>query len=177
MLDRILGLFRAPDPTATWQTSTARPLALGWATAEVNGIRPFAPYTELAELGRPANPRPLERLSFVYPEMGITFLVARERVAGADVEFQPHDVFGDPNEAGACEGFRPARLRIATSAGAAFDVTPATTPDEVRARLGEPESVDHNLGWLGLLYQQPRWEIEWEFGPEQALNSISITYL
>jgi hypothetical protein len=177
MLDRIQDLFRGPDPTAGWKPSGARPLTLDWGTAAVNGIRPFAPYTELAGFGRPAHPRPLERLSFVYPEMGITFMVARERVAGADIEFQPHDVFGQPNEAGACDGFRPARLRLLAADGSELVVTPGTTPGEVRARLGEPESVDHNLGWLGLVYQQPRWEIEWKFGPEQALNSISLTYL
>ena len=177
MLDRILDLFRGPDPTARWRLSVPRPLTLDLATGAVNGIRPNAPYTDLMELGRPANPRPLARRTFVYPEMGIVFRVAGERVMGADVRFQPRDVHGDVNEAGACEGFRPARLRIVDAGGREMHVTPDTTPDEVRTHFGEAAEVDEITGeWLGLLYRHPGLEVEFEFGPDRALGAVLVTY-
>jgi hypothetical protein len=178
MLNRILDLFRGPDPTERWRLSVPRPLTLDLASGAVNGIRPSAPYTELVDFGRPANPRPVAHGTFVYPEMGIVFNVAGdERVASADVRFQVRNVHGDVNAAGAYQEFRPARLRIVDAGGREVHVTPHTTPDEVRAHFGEPAGVDEITGeWLGLLYRHPGLEVEFEFGGDRALVSVLVSY-
>jgi hypothetical protein len=175
MLDRILDLFRAPDPTSGWPLARARPLTLDLETGAINDIRPNAPWTDLQEWGRPANRRPFAHKSFAYPEMGIAFLIEGERVLGAGVEFQPRDVYGLVGPASSCEGFVRARLRMVAAGGSGMLVTAATTPDEVRARLGKA-GVDENAEWLVLTYPRPGWELELEFDADRALSGLYITY-
>lgn len=175
MLDRILDLFRAPDPTSGWPPARARSLALDLETGAINDIRANAPWTDLEDWGRPANPRPFAHKGFVYPEMGIAFLVEREWVLGAGVEFQARDVYGLVGPAAACEGFVPARLRMMAASGSEMLVTADTTPDEVRARLGKA-GVDDNAEWLVLSYLRPGWELEFEFDADRVLASLYVTY-
>ncbi|HEX6371314.1 MAG TPA: hypothetical protein VF006_20515 [Longimicrobium sp.] len=111
----------------------------------------------------------------MYPEMGIAFLVARERVTGADMQFQARDAFGLLGAPAVCEGFVPARLQMLAAGGAGMLLTPATTADEIRARLGRGH-VDEGPEWLGLLYPRPCWELEFEFDADRALSSLCITY-
>jgi hypothetical protein len=175
MLQRILGLFREPDPTTRWLVSSARPLVLDLETGALNDIRPNAPYTDLEKWGRPANPRPLSDKCLAYPAMGITFLAAEERLKGADLHFQARDVFGATSTPALYDGFVPASLRMVAAGGSEMRVTSATTPDEVRARLGKGWPHE-NPEWLGLLYQRGGWELEFEFDADRALSSVHITY-
>jgi hypothetical protein len=176
MVDRVLDLFRGTDPTSDWRQRVTLPLTLDLRTGAVNGIRPNAPYTELAVLGRPANPRPVGRKSFVYPEMGIVYLVSGEHVMGVDVVFQARDVFGELDVAAEYEGFVPARLRMVDADGSETHVTTDTTPDQVRARFGQAAEVDDDAEWLGLLYARGGWELEFEFDARRALSRVTITY-
>lgn len=173
--DRLPELFRGPDPTKSWRPSVHRPLVLDLRTGAVSGIRPDAPYTDLADWGRPANRRPLARGHFVYPEMGITFLVADGRVSGTELEFQPHDVFGSPSRAAGFDGFRPAQLRIVSANGSEFHATPCTTVDEVRARFGEPAYVEDDPEGPVLTYERPGWQLEFDFDTGGVLSVIGIT--
>lgn len=175
MLDRILDIFRAPDPTSGWRLPSTRSLTLDLETGAINDIRRNAPWTDLQEWGRPANRRPFAHKSFPYPEMGIAFLIEGERVIGAGVEFQARDVYGLVGPAAACEGFVPARLRMVAAGGSGMLVTTATTPDEVRARLGKA-GVDENAEWLVLTYLRPGWELEFEFDADRVLSSLYVTY-
>lgn len=175
MLHRVLDLFRAPDPTSHWPPSRARSLALDLETGAINGIRPGAPWTDLADWGRPANRRPVAHNRLVYPEMGIAFLLDQERVSGADLHFQARDVFGYMSSPGVCEGFVPAQLRLVSGSGSEMRLTTATTPDEVRARLGKAWD-DSNEQWLGLLYERTGWELEFEFDADRVLSSVHLTY-
>jgi hypothetical protein len=175
MLDRLLDLFRAPDPTSTWPPARERSLTLDLETGALSGIRPGAPWTDLADWGRPANPRPVARSRFVYPGMGVAILLVRERVAAVDVQFQERDVFGHLNAGAVAQGFVPARLRMVGAGGSEMLVTLSTTPDDVRGRLGRA-GVDECPEWLGLLYVRAGWEVEFEFDADRALSLVSITY-
>ncbi|HYR07949.1 MAG TPA: hypothetical protein VEQ60_09280 [Longimicrobium sp.] len=176
MLDHVLDLFRGADPTSDWRQRVTLPLVLDLRTGAVNGIRPNAPYKELAVLGRPANPRPVARKSFVYPEMGIVYLVSGERVMGVDVVFQARDVFGELDVAASYEGFAPARLRMVDADGSETYVTTDSTPDQVRARFGQAAEIDQDAEWLGLLYERGAWELEFEFDARRVLSRVTITY-
>jgi hypothetical protein len=175
MFDRVLDLFRGADPTSDWRQRVTLPLVLDLRTGAVNGIRPNAPYTELAVLGRPANPRPVARKCFVYPEMGLVYALTDERVTGADAVFQARDVFGELDVAAEYEGFAPARLRMVDADGSEAHVTTDTTPDQVRARFG-PAGEAEGPEWLGLAYDRGGWELEFEFDARRVLSRVTVTY-
>lgn len=175
MLHRVLDLFRAPDPTSHWPPSRARPLALSLETGAISGIRPHAPLTDLADWGRPANRRPVTHKRFVYPEMGIVLRLEQERMSGADLYFRARDALGNMSAPGACEGFVPAQMRMVAASGSGMLVTTATTPDEVRARLGKAWD-DKTTGVLDLLYARGGWDLEFEFDADRVLSSVHITY-
>lgn len=106
--------------------------------------------------------------------MGIAFLLQEERVSGADLHLQARDALGGMSAPGACEGFVPAQLRMVAASGAGMLVTTATTPDEVRARLGKAWE-DTTAGLLGLLYERGSWDLEFEFDADRVLCSVHLT--
>ncbi|WP_420126449.1 hypothetical protein [Longimicrobium sp.] len=152
-----------------------RSLTLDLETGAIGRIRPHAPWTDLADWGRPGNRRPVAHKRVVYPEMGIAFLLREERVSGADLHFQAVDALGMMSAPGECEGFVPAQLRMVAASGAGMLVTVATTPDEIRARLGKAWE-DKGAQYLGLAYERRGWELEFEFDADGVLSSAQLSY-
>lgn len=136
----MFGLFKKPDPSEAWPDERSHDVVLDLRDLTLNDVVFGAPAVDLAQFGRPANPRPFKEEIFRFAQTGIVIEAEDGKVS----------YFGLPLVEDTCAQVGPCRLVVIMPDGTAVPVDRTTDPLVLLTFLPPPDIVDEdeNERWL-----------------------------
>lgn len=154
------------DPTREWPEQAARIPDFDWSSLSLGPLRFGDPVERAEAFGRPDTFRWTQPgyCELFYARAGL--LIAFDRGGFSYIAWLIGADAGRPERQG---------THYATpSLDGELTLTPATTPDQIRARLGEPLSEDTDEATSVLIYAGEGIVLEFEFDPSGSLKRWNV---